>query len=152
MKIIGGGGFYSAIPQDMMEFLLELDYGCVGEAYETFPELLNAIDKNEDPSYVKGIFYRKDGEIKFTDPRSLIADMDWLPFPAYKYAPLDIYFKNSGIIMSEDDMFLLSRFIFFGHPGSGLILHKRLIEKLHKCKGKHNEEIEYPGKHDHHRK
>ena len=104
VKIIAGGGFYSAIPQDMMEFLLQLDYGCVGEAYETLPELLNAIDKNEDPSYVKGIFYRKDGEIKFTDPRALIADMDWLPFPAYKYAPLDIYFKNSGIIMSEESL------------------------------------------------
>ena len=30
--------------------------------------------------------------------------MDWLPFPAYKYAPLDIYFKNSGIIMSEESL------------------------------------------------
>ena len=103
-KIIAGGGFYSAIPYDMMEFLLELDYGCVGEAYLTLPELLNAIDKNEDPSHVKGIFYRKDGIIKFSEPRELIPDMDWLPFPAYKYAPLDIYFKNSGIIMSEESL------------------------------------------------
>ena len=100
-KIIAGGGFYSAIPYDMMDLLPELDYGCVGEAYVTLPELLYAIDKNEEPSHVKGIFYRKDEKIKFTDARSLIADMDWLPFPAYKYAPLDIYFKNSGIIMSE---------------------------------------------------
>ncbi len=30
--------------------------------------------------------------------------MDWLPYPAYKYAPLDIYFKNSGIIMSEESL------------------------------------------------
>jgi radical SAM superfamily enzyme YgiQ (UPF0313 family) len=103
-KIIAGGGFYSAIPYDMMEFLLELDYGCVGEAYLTLPELLNAIDKNEDPSHVKGIFYRKDGIIKFSEPRELIPEMDWLPFPAYKYAPLDIYFKNSGIIMSEESL------------------------------------------------
>lgn len=103
-KIIAGGGFYSAIPYDMMNFLPELDYGCVGESYLTLPELLYAIDKNEDPSHVKGIFYRKDGIIKFSEPRELIPDMDWLPFPAYKYAPLDIYFKNSGIIMSEESL------------------------------------------------
>ena len=86
-KIIAGGGFYSAIPYEMMDFLPELDYGCVGESYLTFPELLHAIDKNEEPSHVKGIFYRKDGIIKYSDPRELISDMDWLPFPAYKYAP-----------------------------------------------------------------
>ena len=85
-----------------MNFLPELDYGCVGESYQTLPELLYAIEKNEDVSYVKGIFYRKDGIIKFSEPRELIPDMDWIPFPAYKYAPLDIYFKNSGIIMSEE--------------------------------------------------
>jgi len=103
-KIIAGGGFYSAIPYDMMNFLPELDYGCVGESYLTLPELLYAIDKNEDLSHVKGIFYRKDGIIKFSEPRELIPDMDWLPYPAYKYAPLDIYFKNSGIIMSEESL------------------------------------------------
>ena len=102
VKIIAGGGFFSAIPYDMMNFLPELDYGCVGESYQTLPELLYAIEKNEDVSYVKGIFYRKDGIIKFSEPRELIPDMDWIPFPAYKYAPLDIYFKNSGIIMSEE--------------------------------------------------
>ena len=103
-KIIAGGGFYSAIPYDMMNFLPEIEFGCVGESYITFPELLHAIDKNEDPSHVKGIFYRKDGIIKFSEPRELISDMDWLPYPAYKYAPLDIYFKNSGIIMSEESL------------------------------------------------
>jgi anaerobic magnesium-protoporphyrin IX monomethyl ester cyclase len=104
VKIIAGGGFYSAIPYDIMDMMPELDYGCVGESYVTLPELLHAIDKNEDPSNVKGIFYRKEGMIKFSEPRELIADMDWLPFPAYKYAPLDIYFKNSGIIMSEESL------------------------------------------------
>jgi radical SAM superfamily enzyme YgiQ (UPF0313 family) len=103
-KIIAGGGFYTATPYDMMDLLQEIDYGVVGEAYLTLPELLTVIDKNEEPSNVKGIFYRKDGIIKFSEPRELIPDMDWLPFPAYKYAPLEIYFKNSGILMSEVSM------------------------------------------------
>lgn len=104
LKIVAGGGFYSAIPYEMMTFIPEIDFGIVGEAYQTLPELLDAIESNEDISDVKGIFYRSNTGIKFTNPRELIPDMDWIPFPAYKYAPLDIYFKNSGIIMSEESM------------------------------------------------
>lgn len=103
-KIIAGGGFYSSIPYEMMNFLPQIDYGVVGEAYLTFPELLKSIEANEDVSHVKGIVYRNNGKINFSEPRELIPDMDWLPFPAYKYAPLDIYFKHSGIIMSEESM------------------------------------------------
>jgi anaerobic magnesium-protoporphyrin IX monomethyl ester cyclase len=100
-KIVAGGGFYTSIPYEMMNFLPEIDYGVVGEAYLTFPELLKAIKNNEDVTDVKGIFYRKDNSIKFTQPRELIPEMDWLPFPSYKYAPLEIYFKYSEILLSE---------------------------------------------------
>lgn len=103
-KVVAGGGFYTSIPYEMMTFLPEIDYGVVGEAYLTFPELLKAINDNDDVSSVKGIFYRKDGNIKFTHPRELIPEMDWLPFPAYKYAPLEIYFKYSELILSETSM------------------------------------------------
>jgi radical SAM superfamily enzyme YgiQ (UPF0313 family) len=104
VKIIAGGGFYTSMPYDIMNFLPEVDYGVVGEAYLTFPELLKSIKDNEDVSNVKGVFYRKDGNIKFSQPRELIPEMDWLPFPSYKYAPLEIYFKYSGIILSEEAM------------------------------------------------
>jgi anaerobic magnesium-protoporphyrin IX monomethyl ester cyclase len=104
VKIVAGGGFYTPIPHEMMEFLPEIDFGVVGEAYIVFPELLKAIKNNEDGSDVKGIVYRKDNGIKFSYPQELIPDMDWLPFPSYKYAPLDIYFKNSGIVLSEAAM------------------------------------------------
>lgn len=103
-KIIAGGGFYTSLPNEMMEFLPEIDYGIVGESYITFPELLKAIMNNDDVSYVKGIFYRKNEEIKFTLPRELIPDMDWLPFPAFKYTPLETYFKYSELILSEASM------------------------------------------------
>jgi len=104
VKIVAGGGFYTSMPYEMMNFLPEIDYGVVGEAYLTFPELLNAINNNEDVSNVRGIFYHKDDSIKFSQPRELIPEMDWLPFPSYKYAPLEIYFKYSGIILSEEAM------------------------------------------------
>ncbi|HEV2193256.1 MAG TPA: radical SAM protein [Nitrosopumilaceae archaeon] len=104
VKIVAGGGFYSSMPYEMMNFLPEIDYGVTGEAYLTFPELLKAIKNNEDVTDVKGIFYRRDSSIKFSQPRELIPEMDWLPFPSYKYAPLEIYFKYSELLLSEISM------------------------------------------------
>lgn len=105
-KIVVGGGFFSAIPSDIMNFVPEIDYGIVGEAYRTFPELLKAISAGEEPSHVQGLIYRGYGEgrLHFTSPRELIPDMDWLPYPAYDLAPLDIYFQHSGILMSDEAM------------------------------------------------
>lgn len=105
--IIAGGGFFSAIPYDMMGFLPELDYGIVGEAYRTFPELLRAVSAGEDKGHIRGLVYRSgrsDDPLIFTEPRELVPDMDWLPFPLYHRAPLEIYFKHSGILMSDEAM------------------------------------------------
>ena len=101
---MAGGGFFSAIPNDIMELIPEIDYGIIGEAYQTLPELIQAHEAQQEPKHVRGIVYRNGNELVWTDPRELIPDMDWLPFPAYKYAPLEIYFQHSGILMSEEAM------------------------------------------------
>ena len=103
-RIMVGGGFFTSMPAEMMELLLEIDYGIVGEAYESFPRLLGALDRGEHPSHVKGLMIRENGSAILTEPQPLIPDLDWLPFPAYRYAPLETYFKHSGILMSDEAM------------------------------------------------
>ena len=103
-KIVAGGGFFTSMPTEMMRLLPEIYCGIVGEAYSTLPELLKMVEAREEPSHVNGVAYRSNGEASFTEPRKLIPDLDWLPFPAYKYAPLEIYFKHSGILMSDEAM------------------------------------------------
>lgn len=105
-KIVLGGGIITPIPYEIMTFLPEVDIGVIGEGYSTVLEILDALKEDSDNSlsYIKGIIFRdKTGELILTDHRELIQEdgLDNLPFPAFNLFPMDIYFKNSGILLSE---------------------------------------------------
>jgi anaerobic magnesium-protoporphyrin IX monomethyl ester cyclase len=103
--IIAGGGFITSMPHDIMDWLPMIDLGIVGEAFVTFPEVLEKIDCG-DIDYTKtlGVIYRdKDGTPILNDARPIIHDLDILPYPAWDLFPLeDVYFKNSSALFSED--------------------------------------------------
>jgi radical SAM superfamily enzyme YgiQ (UPF0313 family) len=44
-KIVLGGGVLTSIPREMMFWLYEVDIGVIGEAFITFPEILDMIDR-----------------------------------------------------------------------------------------------------------
>ncbi|MFC1633247.1 B12-binding domain-containing radical SAM protein [Planctomycetota bacterium] len=76
-----------------------ISYGIVGEGEEALLELLNVLDQGCDPSGVKNLVYREDGEIKVNPIRPFIKNLDALPFPAWDLMTLDeyldpIYFKG----------------------------------------------------------
>jgi len=101
--IIAGGGFFTSMPREMMDWLPQINLGIMGEAYVTWPAVLEQIDKKDfDFSKTLGICYRDDsGKITMTDVRPNIKDLDVLPYPAYDLLPLDIYFNNSKQLYSE---------------------------------------------------
>jgi len=74
--MIGGTGF-SIFARQIMERLEQVDYGVYLEGEESTPELLNNLDT---PEQVKGIYYRRDGQVHFTGPRPL-PDFASLPMP-----------------------------------------------------------------------
>lgn len=101
--ILGGGGF-TAQPQEWMQLLPEVDVGVFGEAVQTIGDVLKH-SHDMDFHDVPGVFYRDSyGRVAATKERPMIADMDVLPLPKYDLAPLDIYFKNSSILLSEESM------------------------------------------------
>ena len=104
--IVAGGGFLTSMPREIMKFLPDVDVGVVGEAFETFPEVLDMVDQGErDFSGIKGVIYRdRTGKAHITPERPLIQDLDTLPYPAWEMFPLDIYFKNSSLLVSEEGM------------------------------------------------
>lgn len=104
--IVAGGGFLTSMPRDIMRFLPQIDVGVVGEAFETFPEILSKVDqKDRDFSGVKGVIYRdRTGKGRLTPERPLIQDLDSLPYPAWEMFPLNIYFRNSSLLVSEEGM------------------------------------------------
>ena len=104
--IVAGGGFLTPIPFDVMNFLPEINVGVIGEGYVTLPEILAKSDAGAtDWIAVKGIIYREsDGSLFLTAARPLLTDVDSLPFPAWDLFPLDIYFRNSSLLLSEEAM------------------------------------------------
>ncbi|MBD3188350.1 radical SAM protein [Candidatus Bathyarchaeota archaeon] len=86
IPIIYGGPWPSTEP----DYILRGDAGdyvVIGEGEITIVELLKAIERGTDLSEVKGLAYRRDGDIIQNPPRPHIEDLDNLPMPAWELFP-----------------------------------------------------------------
>lgn len=121
-KIIGGGGFLTSMPLDIMNWLPEIDLGVIGEAFVTWPEVLEKIDRKDfDFSNTLGVVYRNgEGKPILTPVRPNIKDLDAIPYPAWDLLPLDKYFKNSASLYSEAAFTAKKRIDVMGSIGCSL--------------------------------
>ena len=101
---IGGGGWSSYNPDEILQLVPELDLICIGEGEETFSELCDEIENgSNDLEKINGLCLRdKHFGFKFTAPRALISDLNTVPYPAYHLFETDIYFKYSSLKYSLD--------------------------------------------------
>ena len=104
--LVAGGGMLTSMPHDIMRLIPQIDIGVVGEAFETFPEVLEKVDRKDfDWSNVRGLIWRdRAGKSHLNPPRPLLYDLDSLPYPVWEAFPLDIYFRNSMALYSEEGM------------------------------------------------
>lgn len=93
--IVAGGGFITYMPDKIMQFNPEIDIAAIGEGEYTFREILQTFD-SKDWKKVRGICYREDNQVIYTEPRPLINDLDTIPYPAWDLLDMDAYFKYSG--------------------------------------------------------
>lgn len=121
--IVAGGGFLTSMPRDIMRFLPEIDLGVVGEGFQTWPEILSRVERDErDWSTIPGIIWRKgEGRCRLNPERALLEDIDSIPYPAWEFFPLDIYFRNSCVLLSEEAMQARRRLDINGSYGCSLI-------------------------------
>jgi radical SAM superfamily enzyme YgiQ (UPF0313 family) len=122
--IVLGGGILTSLPREMMAWLPDVDVGVIGEAFETFPELLEMIDAGaRDWAKIKGTISRRaDGKLVMAPPRALLRDLDSLPYPAWEMFPLEeVYFKNSQVLFSEEGMLATRRLDINSSYGCSLI-------------------------------
>ena len=121
--IIAGGGFFTSMPLEMMNWLKEFDLGIIGEAFATWPEVLEKIDQKDfDFSKTLGVCYREnDGTPKLNSVRPNIHDLNTLPYPAWDLLPMEIYFKNSSMLYSETMSTAKRRIDINGSLGCSLI-------------------------------
>jgi anaerobic magnesium-protoporphyrin IX monomethyl ester cyclase len=119
---IAGGGFITSMPQEIMNWIPEIDLGVIGEAFLTWPEVLRQIDeKNFDFSKTLGVCYRDEKRTpKLTPVRSNIKDLDVIPYPAWDLLPLDKYFENSKLLYSAEAFTSKRRIDMMGSLGCSL--------------------------------
>ena len=101
--IVSGGGWSTYNPDEILQLVPEIDMVCIGEGEETFSEIYDEIDKGTKRfEKIKGLCVKQFDEIKYTEPRALIPDLDTVPYPHYDLYELDIYFKYSSYPTSRE--------------------------------------------------
>ena len=101
--LIGGGGWSTYNPHEILELVPELDLLVLGEGEETFSELYDEIDKgSKDFEKINGLCLRDNNNFKFTAPRALISDLDTIPYPYYDLFETEIYFRYSSLPLSPE--------------------------------------------------
>lgn len=88
---IAVGTHVSAVPQNTLELIPELDFVIRHEPEMTFRDIIAAVEGGTDPLAVTGIACRRDGQPVVTQDRELLESLDDLPIPKQHLLPLDKY-------------------------------------------------------------
>ncbi len=86
-----GGPHATVRAAETMRDCPELDYSVIGEGEYTFLDLVRCLEQRGNSDSVAGIAYRLGDDIKLTEPRPLIEDLDEIPRPARHLLPMKLY-------------------------------------------------------------
>jgi radical SAM superfamily enzyme YgiQ (UPF0313 family) len=85
-----GGHYMMFRGRQILENINNVDIVVYGEGEETIVEIVNAIEKRSPLGNIKGILFREHGQIKETEPRYAIENLDLLPIPT-RENDLEVY-------------------------------------------------------------
>ena len=89
--VIVGGPHPSALPEQTAQ-IPNIDFVVIGEGELTLLELVEAIQSKETSfSHIDGLAYKLDDKISITNRRSLIENLDTIPFPSRDLLNLKLY-------------------------------------------------------------
>ena len=81
--IIHGGVHPTLKPEEVVNYC---DYVVIGEGDEAVVEIIDCINKGREITDIKGLAYLSDEELKFTEARDFISNLDRIPPPAWDLA------------------------------------------------------------------
>lgn len=93
IKVCLGGPHVNIYPTETIN-IPEIDFLVLGEGEITFTELVRGIADGSDLSKIKGIVFKKGGEVINTGRRDFIRQLDDLPFPARHLVPYQKYYSS----------------------------------------------------------
>jgi len=88
--VIFGGPHATVVPEDVLSDE-NIDYVVLGEGENTFAELVEVLASKKDVSQVRGLAFRKNGKVIFTEPRETEKNIDNFPFPARHLLKMHLY-------------------------------------------------------------
>lgn len=97
-KVIMVGPHASALPEDtLIEAKGNVDVVCRGEYDYTVLDVVRSFDKGKSLGDVPGISYLDGDEIRYNADRTLIENLDELPFPAWQHLDITKYFDGGKL-------------------------------------------------------
>ncbi len=93
-KIIVGNSVATSIVNILLR-QTEVDIAVMGEGDETIVDLLKTINDSIPLDSVRGICFKKNGELVRTPPRSYIENISSIPFPDFSLFDVEIYIEAS---------------------------------------------------------
>lgn len=90
-RVVVGGPHATFMDKEILDQEATVDIIVRGEGEQTFLELAQSTLDTKSLRGIDGISFRNGEQIFQTPNRAFIKDLDRLPYPAYKYFPLDNY-------------------------------------------------------------
>ncbi len=90
LAIVAGGPHVSLLREKVLKDCPGLDYGIVMEGEETFTRLCG----EDEVGNIKGLLYRRSGEVVYNGDREFLKDLDSIAFPRYEKFELERYFNK----------------------------------------------------------
>lgn len=84
-KIVVGGPHPSAVPIELMNSVKDIDFAVIGEGEITLVEVIKSLENSEDLKNINGIAFKENGNIKLTQSREQIKNLDSIPFPSREF-------------------------------------------------------------------
>lgn len=147
--IIVGNVLMELYPSEVMQHK-EIDFGLIGPAQESLPQLLSALENKSRFDAIKGLCYKRDGRIIINNPDTLEEDFSTLPFPARhlleneKYCTIVSKRKNFTIMLTSKGCPSKCGFCFVKNVPYSYRNAEGVADEMEECYKKYNiREIEF---------
>jgi len=91
--IVTGGAHPSFMPEDSFRRAPDLDYIVIGEAEESFPQLLQALATGSGLDAIDGLAWKENGQLRVNPKTRWIENIDSIPSPSRDLLPMERYFE-----------------------------------------------------------
>ena len=92
IKVLAGGPHATVCPEEVLGDD-NCDYLLLGEAEESFHELIMAFQQDTEITTIDGLGWKAQGKLRLNPKLRFISDLNSIPFPAYHLMGLDKYFS-----------------------------------------------------------